>query len=72
MVGDDNQVFSDDHLVAQCGFQNDDNLRMAKAKHKRINPRPWPVVRRQEKANKLREELNPIEATEEKVAFDKH
>ena len=62
LVGDYKQPFEDNQLVSQCGVQNGDHSRTGEAKHKSVDTCPWPVMRREEKVNKLSEGLKTIRA----------
>ena len=72
LVGDNDKGLENHKLVSDYGIKNGDHFRTAKAKHKRANPTSQ--VRRQEKASKLREELDAIVAKmspEQRAAFHK-
>ena len=72
LIRDDNVGLEDHKLVSDYGLKNGDHLRTGKARHKRKNPTSQ--VRRQQKASKLREELDAIEAKmspEQRAAFHK-
>ena len=72
LVGDDDIGLDNQKLVSDYGIKNGDHFRTAKAKHKRKNPTS--EVRRQQKASKLREELDAIVAKmspEQRAAFYK-
>ena len=68
-----NNIGLENHkLVSDYGVKNGDHFRTAKTKHKRANPPS--CIRRQQKASKLREELDVIEekmSPDQRAAFHK-